>query len=125
MAKAKPATIDEYIENAPEVAQDRLREIRTLLASVAPDATEVIKWNVPALETDRILFAFSAHKTHINFTPTRTTLEAMKDELGDFETGRDNIKLPYDRPLPLDLLRKVAEYRVSEVQGGAKWRHSD
>ncbi len=49
----------------------------------------------------------------------------MKVELSDFETGRDNIKLPYDRPLPLDLLRRVAEYRVNEVQDGAKWRNSD
>lgn len=121
----KPANIDEYIDNAPEVAQDRLREIRALLASLAPDATEAIKWNVPALESDRILFAYSAHKTHINFTPTRTTIEAMKSELGDFETGRDNIKLPYDKPLPLDLLKKVAEYRLAEVEDGAKWRHSD
>ncbi len=71
MAKAKPANVDEYIDDAPEVAQERLREIRALLRSVAPDATEAIKWNVPALETDRILFAYSAHKIHINFTPTR------------------------------------------------------
>lgn len=125
MAKTKPADVDEYIANAPEKARERLQEIRELLAEVAPDATEAIKWNVPVLETDRILFSFSAHSTNINFMPTRTTLEAVIDQVGDFETGRDTIKLPYDRPLPIEMLRRVAEYRVKEVEDGALWKHRD
>jgi uncharacterized protein YdhG (YjbR/CyaY superfamily) len=123
VTKAKPATVDEYIENAPAEAQERLRDIRAILAGVAPDASEAIKWNVPVFETDRILFSYSAHKTHINFMPTRTTLEAVMDEVGDFDTGRDTIKLPYDRPLPREMIKKVAEHRVREVEEGARWMH--
>jgi len=125
MPKTKPATVDEYIENAPEEAREMLGRIRALLKELVPNANEVIKWNVPVVETDRILFSYSAHKTHINFMPTRSTLEAMMEHLDGYETGRDTIKLPYDKPLPLDLLRRVGEYRVQEVGESALWKHLD
>ncbi len=122
MAKAKPATVDEYIAAAPKEAQAHLREIRALLKKVAPKATETIKWGSPVLEENRILFSFTAHKSHLNFMPTRTTLEPFKKELTDYKTGRDTIQFPYNKPLPKQLIRKIASYRVKDVrENGALW----
>jgi len=119
---AGPKTIDEYIKAAPPEAQEKLAEIRSILKAIAPNATEAIKWGSPVLEESRILFAFTAFKTHLNFMPTRRTLDYFKEELRDFKTGKDTIQLPYDKALPKALIRKIALHRVKDVRGNdARW----
>jgi uncharacterized protein YdhG (YjbR/CyaY superfamily) len=75
MSTAKPTTIDEYILNAPIMAQEKLQELRAILKEAAPEAKEVIKWGNPVFEEKRILFAFAAFKKHINFMPTPSGLK--------------------------------------------------
>lgn len=125
MSKDKPTTVDEYIAAAPKQAQGKLQELRVLLEKVAPNATEAIKWGYPVLEEKRILFSYSAHKTHLNFMPTRSTLEPFKDQLKGYTIGRDTIQLPYDKPLPKALIEKLAQFRVKEVQDGSLWMHQN
>jgi len=118
----KPATIDEYIRAAPKEAQPKLREIRAILKSVAPKAKEALKWGSPVLEEKRILFAFSAFKSHLNFMPTRSGLEPFKKELKKYTTGKDTIQFPYDKPLPKALIRKIAAFRAKQVrEEDARW----
>jgi uncharacterized protein YdhG (YjbR/CyaY superfamily) len=117
----KPATVSDYIQAAPKEAQGKLRELRAILKKVAPNAQEAIKWGSPVFEEKRILFAYSAFKTHLNFMPTRTGLEPFKKELASYKTGKDTIQFPYDKPLPKALIRKIATYRVKSVKKGALW----
>lgn len=62
MAYDKAKIVDEYIDQAPEVAKAHLREVRSLLQKVVPDAREVIKWGLPVFEENCILFAYSAYR---------------------------------------------------------------
>lgn len=118
----KPKTIDEYIRLAPPKAHDHLYALRALLTKVAPKATEAIKWGSPVLEEERILFAFTAHRTHINFMPTHRTLDHFREELATFKTGKDTIQLPYSKPLPETLIRKLATHRAKDVrENDARW----
>lgn len=120
----KPTTVAEYIEAAPSQAQERLREIRSLLKEVAPDATEAIKWGSPVFEEERILFSYSAYKSHLNFMPTGPALVPFEEELAGYKTGKDTIQLPYDRPVPKALIRKIAEYRLKQVrENDARWMY--
>ena len=120
----KPTTVAEYIAAAPPVARPKLRQLRALLRKVAPKATEGIKWSSPVLEQGRILFSYKAHKAFINFMPTGPALQPFKKELADFKTGKDTVQLPYDAPLPVALLRKIAAYRVKQVkEADAKWMY--
>ncbi len=121
----KAIDITEYIKYAPKEAQRHLKEMRAILKAVAPKATEGIKWGYPVFEEKRILFSFSAHKTHINFMPTRSTVGEFKKELGKYKIGRDTIQFPYDKPLPKALIKKLAAFRVKEVRGGSLWMHSN
>ena len=119
MSKDKPTTVEQYIVAAPEQAHQKLRELRAILKEAAPEATEAIKWGYPVFEDERILFSYSAHKTHLNFMPTRTTLENFKSELKNYKTGVDTIQFPYDQPLPKGLIKRVAKYRIKEVAEGS------
>ena len=124
MTKLKPSTINEYIDSAPTEAREKLNEIRAILKKAAPNATETIKWGTPVFEEKRILFSFSAFKSHLNFMPTHPALEQFKDELADYKTGKDTIQFPYDKPLPAQLIRKIAEFRVRDVkENDALWMY--
>ncbi len=122
MPATKPKTVDEYINAAPVEAQEKLMEIRSILKQVAPKATEAIKWGSPVFEEKRILFAYIAFKSHLNFMPTRRTLVYFKKELKEYKTGQDTIQFPYDKPLPETLIRKIALHRAKDVkENDARW----
>ena len=122
MPKVRPATVAEYIDAAPPQARRRLREIRAILKQVAPNATESLKWGSPVFEERRILFAYSAFRSHLNFMPTHSALKPFQQELAAYATGKDTIQFPYDDPLPKGLIRKIAAFRVKEVrERDARW----
>ena len=112
----RPTTIAEYIRAAPREGQPHLRRLYTILKSVAPDAEEAIKWGTPFFVEPRFLFAFSAHKAHLNFAPTAAALERFRMELEGHKTTKETLQIPYDGPLPEELVRKIAEYRLREVR---------
>jgi uncharacterized protein YdhG (YjbR/CyaY superfamily) len=122
MATAKATTIDDYILYAPIMAQEKLHELRAILKEAAPNASEAIKWGNPVFEEKRILFAFAAFKTHLNFMPTPSGLKPFEEELTNFKTGKGSIQFPYDKPLPKELIYKIAVHRTKEVrENDAKW----
>ncbi len=124
MPKTKPTTVSEYIAAAPKGAQKRLRDIRSVLKNAAPGATETLKWGSPVLEDKRILFSYSAHKSHLNFMPTGPALKPFKKELAKYKTGKDTIQFTYDKPIPKALIRKIATYRVKQVRTkDARWMY--
>jgi uncharacterized protein YdhG (YjbR/CyaY superfamily) len=115
MAANRPTTIAEYIDAAPRDGQPHLRKVYAILKSVAPDAEEAIKWGVPFFIEPRFVFSFSAHKAHCNFAPSQTALAAFADELADHPTTKNYLQMPYNKPVPEDLVRRIAEYRLQEV----------
>ena len=120
----KPKNVDEYIKFAPDIAREKLNEIRLILKSVAPNATEEIKWGKPVFIEKRILYSFAAFKNHLTFMPTGPSLEPFINELSGFKGGKDTIQFVYDSPLPKDLIEKIARYRHHDViENDAKWMY--
>jgi uncharacterized protein YdhG (YjbR/CyaY superfamily) len=117
-------TVKEYQQSAPEQAQEKLQEIHALLKSIAPNATEELKWRQPVFIEKRILFSYAAFKTYLRFMPTGPSLEPFRSELSSYKTGKDTIQFPYDQPLPKDLIEKIARYRYKDVmENDAKWMY--
>ena len=124
MEKKKPTTVEEYIAQFPEKAQQKLREMRAILKSVAPNAKEALKWGYPTFESETILFAYGGYKSHLNFFPTGPALRPFEEELSDYVLKKDSVQFPYDKDLPEAIIRKIAEYRKEDVEErGAKWRY--
>jgi uncharacterized protein YdhG (YjbR/CyaY superfamily) len=120
----KPKTVEEYILNAPKMGQEKLHELYSLLKKIAPNATETLKWGKPVFESSTILFAFSVHKAHLSFIPTGPALKPFEKELLGYKVNKDSVQFPYHKPMPFDLIKKIAEYRVQDVeQRGAKWKY--
>jgi len=116
MAGKRPATIPEYIRSAPIAAQPNLQKLYEVLRSVAPEAEETIKWGVPFFVEPRFLFAFSAHKAHLDFSPTPAVLERFRKELAAHKTTKHTFQIRYDEPVPVALIRKIATFRLRHVR---------
>jgi uncharacterized protein YdhG (YjbR/CyaY superfamily) len=112
----RPATIAEYIQAALTEGQPHLLELYQILKDVAPQAEEAIKWGVPFFVEPRFLFAFSAHKAHLNFTPDAKGLAPFRDELGPYRTTQGSLQIRYAEPLPQALIRRIAERRVRDLR---------
>ena len=121
--KSKPTTVTEYINAAPKEARQKLREMRTTIRAAAPGSTEGLKWSMPAYSYRRILVTFAGFKHHIGFYPTPSAVKAFAKQLSGFKTAEGSIQFPLDKPLPLDLIRKITAFRVREsVEEDKKWK---
>lgn len=115
MQKFKAANIDDYIENFPPEIQDRLMEMRNLIKAAAPDAEEVISYEMPTFKIGgRNLVYFAAFKNHIGFYPFPSGIEEFREETKDYVTSTGTIQFPYDRPIPKSLVTRIVEFRLQE-----------
>lgn len=122
-SKTKPTSIAEYIDAAPKETQKKLQEMLKTIRAAAPGADEGLKWRMPAFSYKRILVTFAAFKNHIGFYPTPSALKAFEKELSDYVTGPGSIQFPLEKPLPIELIRKITEFRVKEsLAEDKKWR---
>jgi uncharacterized protein YdhG (YjbR/CyaY superfamily) len=114
---ARPAArdIDEYIAQAPPQARQALTEIRAIVRAVAPDATETIGYSMPAFDLNgKHLVFFAGYERHVGLYPLPGAVEAFGEELKRYKHARGSIQFPLDEPLPVDLIRRMIEYRVRE-----------
>lgn len=105
-----PRTIEEYIERQPEYARPYLRQINEAIRSAIPEAKEKISWSMPTYRKNHNLIHFAAFKKHIGLYPGAEAVEAFADKLKDFKTSKGTIQLPYDKPLPLDLIVQISKW---------------
>ncbi|MBA4276162.1 DUF1801 domain-containing protein [Flavobacterium sp.] len=104
--------IDEYIGiQTPEV-QILLEQIRQTIKNAAPEAEEVISYNMPAFKYHGMLVYFAAYKNHIGFYATPTGHSQFKEELSVYKQGKGSVQFPLTNPLPLDLITKIVKFRV-------------
>ncbi len=116
MPSKRLTTIAEYIQAAPLAGQPYLRQLYSILKSIAPDAQEAIKWGTPFFVEPRFLFAFSAHKAHISFAPMAVGLDPFRKELEKHKTTKNFLQIPYSQSLPEELIRKIAKRRINDVR---------
>ncbi|MFM9696049.1 iron chaperone [Streptomyces europaeiscabiei] len=120
----KPQTIDEYIEGFAGQSREVLEQVRALARDAVPAASEAIKWGHPAWvhPSGTILFMVSGHAKHANIVFTPSAREAFDAALAGFATGKGSVQLPYGRPVPGDLLRRMIAFRIREHEDdGVLW----
>lgn len=117
MENKKFKTVDEYFMEIPPQARQRMELIREELTKVAPLAEEVISYNMPALKYNGVLVYYAAYEKHIGLYAIPHTHALFKEELSPYRQGKGSVRFPHDRPLPLDLIKRMAAYRYGEQSG--------
>ena len=111
---AKPATIDEYIAAFPADVRALLEKVRATIRAEAPEAQEAISYQIPTFKQDGNLVHFAGFKNHIGLYPAPRGTEAFRKELEAYDGGKGTVKFPLDRPIPLDLIRRIVRLRIEE-----------
>lgn len=106
----KPQNIDEYIAAQEERVQPKLIEVRKILQEALPEAEERISWSMPTYWKGRNIIHFAASKKHLGIYPGGEATEAFADELSDYSVSKGTIRLPYDQPLPVELIKRIARW---------------
>ena len=109
-------TVDEYIGTFPVATKKIMQQVRKTIIDAAPEAEEVISYNMPAYKQEGMLVFFAAYKEHIGFYPTPGGIEAFKKELSVYNSAKGSVQFPIDKPMPLALITKIVKYRVKENQ---------
>ena len=122
--KGQYKTIDDYIKSYPESIQSILEKIRQTIRKAAPEATEVISYQMPAFEQNGTLVWFGAFKKHIGFYPKASGIEAFQKELSPYKLSKGSIQFRLDEPIPYDLIEKIVEFRVKANLSQEKGRRT-
>ncbi len=120
-ATTGPAAVDAYIAQFPDEVQVLLRQVRAVIREAAPDAAERIGYGMPGFYQNGSLVWYAGFKRHIGFYPKGSSaIEAFQPELSGYKTSKGAIQFPLDHPLPLDLIRRMVQYRLAQNLQGAK-----
>jgi uncharacterized protein YdhG (YjbR/CyaY superfamily) len=116
MDRSTATTIDAYIAAFPAETRRALEEMRALIRSAAPEATETISYAIPTFDMNgQHLVHFAGYEQHIGFYPTGRGVEAFKEELTSYKSGKGSVQFPLDQPVPWDLVRRIVASRVAQV----------
>jgi uncharacterized protein YdhG (YjbR/CyaY superfamily) len=113
---AKPASVDAYLASLPPDRAARMEQIRQTIRAAAPDADEVVSYNMPAFKTHgQFLVSYDAFKAHYSLFPaSQGVIDGLGADIAPYLFGSGTIRFAADQPLPLDLVRRVVEIRCLE-----------
>lgn len=107
--------VDQYIAGFPAQVQQLLKEMRKLILKTAPDAAECISYGMPAYKLNgKPLVYFAGYKNHIGFYATPSGHSEFAKELAAYKQGKGSVQFPVSNPLPVNLIRRIIEFRIAE-----------
>ena len=110
-------SVEEYFNSQPEKTKNALLELKKCIFKVAPNATELFNYNIPAYtlindgkREQQIMIV--GYKKHVGFYPHPTTMEKFESELIEYKRGQGSVQFPLDKPLPTKLIERMVNYRM-------------
>lgn len=120
MAKTDFKSIDEYHKTFTGDTLKRLQTIRELAHKVAPDALEVISYQIPAFKIgDKFhLIYYCAFPKHITISSpwSEIFLKEFEKDLKEMKVSKSAIQFPHQKPLPVDLIKRILIFRKKEFE---------
>lgn len=118
MAKAAPASIDDYLATLPRDRRAALQKLRATIRAILPKAEECISYRIPAFRyRGAIVAGFHATKSGCSYFPfSGSTLGTLEEELRAFSQTKSALHFDPKKPLPATLVRKLLEARVAELE---------
>lgn len=108
--------VENYICQFDGETRERLNTLRNSVKELAPDAPERMCMGAVTFDLNKKwLVQFAAFKKHIGFYPDPTTIAAFEKQLKDYKTSKGTVQFPLNKPLPMELIRKMTKYRIKNL----------
>jgi len=111
------AAVEAYISGFSEPARTALRQLREIIRSTVPtQAVEVISYGIPAFALPKPFFGYAAFKNHVSVLPFSGSLfDSFAEELKPYTRTKSSLHLPFNKPLPAPLIRKLVRARLAAM----------
>jgi uncharacterized protein YdhG (YjbR/CyaY superfamily) len=120
LSKPEPSDeVDEYIAKFDPDIREVLQKVRETIRAAAPEATEVISYQMPAFKLKGILVYFAAWKKHIGLYPPISGDEAIEKAVARYAGPNGNLQFPLDEPIPYKLIARLVKLRVKQNEAKA------
>ncbi|HQQ97069.1 MAG TPA: DUF1801 domain-containing protein [Cyclobacteriaceae bacterium] len=108
--------MNEYIAEFPQDTRIVLEQIREAIRRQVSQAEETISYGMPSFKLNgRYLIYFAAYKQHIGLYPVPNNNAGFEEDFAAYKTsGRGTIQFPLNKPMPLNLIKKILKFRVKE-----------
>jgi uncharacterized protein YdhG (YjbR/CyaY superfamily) len=120
MPMPRRSSVDDYFAQLTDVQRPHLEELRALSRAADPKAREELKWNLPVYVRgeNTNLWMLQNFKNHcsLRFTPAFFADQKATVEAAGYEAGEGFIKLPYERELPVKLLKALMKARIKDYE---------
>ena len=111
---AGPTSVDEYLAGVPDERRPAFEELRATINAAAPEATETIAYQMPALRSHgQFLVSYAAYKKHYSLFPASDAVIGG-DELVPHLSGKGTIRFSADEPIPTGLVTNIVQVRLAE-----------
>ncbi len=110
------ASVDAYIAKCPKDVQERLREIRSAIRQVAPDASETTEYfempgyfYVGPYDYNGMFVWFGLKKSFIGLSLRPPTIQNHEKELAGYSKTKAVVRFPLDKEIPVPLVKKLVK----------------
>lgn len=117
-----PGGVDEYINSCPVVVRKPLKEMRSAILAVAPDAIETVSYfSMPGYSYDGFeyngMFAWFSHKApfvRLHIRPF--AIASHKKELKKYLQTKAIVSFPASEPIPKALVKKLVRSSLKDMK---------
>lgn len=112
MARTDFRTVEDYFATRSDEERAVLLRMQAAILSAAPEAEPVISYQIPAYRADGWIFYISAFTNHYTLSCPPPFFEGFRDELSSYVVSKSAVQFPKDRPVPYELITRMAKLRV-------------
>ncbi|SKB63536.1 Uncharacterized conserved protein YdhG, YjbR/CyaY-like superfamily, DUF1801 family [Arthrobacter sp. 49Tsu3.1M3] len=112
-------SVEEYIASFPADVQEAMQEIRRHCHAAVPGSGETISYGIPTITLGgKCVVYFAAWAHHISVYPMPDGDESLATELAPYCAAKGTLKFPLRKPVPYELIGKVAGALAQERRSG-------
>lgn len=113
--QSPPTTVDEYLERLAPPIRDALQNLRQAIKSAAPQAQEVISYQIPTYKLEGTLVHFAAFPKHCSLVVVnKDAIKLFEKELKTYKVSGTTIQFTPDHQIDVSIVRNIVKARISQ-----------
>lgn len=107
-----------YLAAQPAKQRAALKAIRDAIREVVPDAVNSFSYRIPGVKLDgKALVWYAGFRNHTSLYPIGDAIRRrFAAELEGYETSRGTVRFPLDKPIAIELVKRLVKARIEEVR---------
>ncbi|MEQ9763706.1 DUF1801 domain-containing protein [Streptococcus sp. ZJ151] len=111
---ADSKAVDNYIAEVDEIHQPLLKELREIIKTTLPKASEGLAWSMPSYWQNTYIIHFQAFKKHVNVYVGPDAVSYWQDKYPELSFTKRGFQLPYDQKVPKEAIKTICLWQLQQ-----------